>query len=364
MSKKAVSSHREISTQQQLTIGIDLGDQYSHYCILDGSGAMVEEGRVRSTPEAFTKHFMDGTVARIAMEAGSHSQWASRLLQEFGHEVMVADPRKIPGITGSNKKSNRNDAEKLAHYARFGQELLSPIHHRSEQMQADLAVFRVREQFVKTRTMTINAARGIVKSFGCRLPKCSSSYFVQRCRDMIPEMGRTALEPLFEQIALLNAAIKRSDQQIEELAREKYREAAVLRSVHGVGPICSLGFVLTLGDPSRFRQSRMAGCYLGLRPGRSQSGNSDPQLGITKAGDSFLSKVLVQCAHRILGPWGPDSLLRRWGLRLADRGGKNGKKRAIIAVARKLSVLLHKLWVTQKPYDPFYGCPQAIANAQ
>jgi transposase len=115
-----------------------------------------------------------------------------------------------------------------------------------------------------------------------------------------------------------------------------------------------LTFVLTLGDEARFRCSRDVGCYLGLRPKRSQSGERDPQLGITKAGNVYLRSLLIECANHILRPHGRDSALRQWGLSLATRGGKQAKNKAVVAVARKLAVLLHHLGTTQQPYVPFY----------
>jgi transposase len=167
---------------------------------------------------------------------------------------------------------------------------------------------------------------------------------------------------MLDQIAMLTEQIQGFDQRIEHMAESKYPETKVLRGVKGVGALTAMSFV-TVGDAKRFRKSRDVGCYLGLRPRRSQSGERDPQLGITKAGNRPLRATLVQCAQYVLGPFGPDSALRRWGLTLAQRGGKNAKKRASVAVARKLAVLLHRLWVTQKPYEPFYGLPTGAVPA-
>jgi transposase len=341
-----------------LTIGIDLGDRFGHYCILDQKGVVVEEGRVKMTRKEVTVHFQRLAAARIAMEAGTHSGWVSRLLESFGHEVLVANVCETPGISHSHRKSDPVDAEKLARYARVDPRLLSPIRHRTEEAQHDLVLIRVRERFIAARTMFINAARGIVKSLGYRLPGCGADTFAKRCRLHLPARVADILAPLLNQVASLTEQIKQYDALIEQLAESKYPETLVLQGVSGVGALTALSYVLTLGDPTRFTKSRDVGCYLGLRPRRSQSGQHDPQLGITKAGNRYLRKTLVQCAQHILGPLGRDSALRRWGQRLAARGGKNAKKRAIVAMARKLAVLLHRLWVTQKPYDPFYGVSQ------
>lgn len=337
------------------TIGIDLGDRWGHYCIVDRKGVVVEEGRVKMTRKEVAVHFQRLPAARIAMEAGTHSGWVSRLLEGFGHEVLVANVCDMPSISHSNKKSDVVDAEKLARYARVDPRLLSPIHHRTEEAQHDLVLIRVRERFIAARTMLINAARGIVKTLGYRLPTCGADFFAKRCRIHLPTTVAEILTPLLNQVASLTVQIKQYDVLIEQLADTKYPETRVLQGVGGVGALTALSYVLTLGDPTRFAKSRDVGCYLGLRPRRSQSGEHDPQLGITKAGNRYLRKTLVQCAQHILGPLGQDSALRRWGQKLAARGGKNAKKRAIVAMARKLAVLLHRLWVTQKPYDPFFG---------
>jgi len=163
---------------------------------------------------------------------------------------------------------------------------------------------------------------------------------------------RDALDPLLGEIESLNERIREYDRRIEQIATEVYPQVALLKQVKGVGTLIALTFVLTLDDPHRFRRSRDAGCFVGLRPGRRNSGMSQLQLHISKEGDRYLRTMLVQGAQYILGPFGQDSDLRRWGLRLAERGGKNAKKRAIVAVARKLAVLLHKLWVSGEVYEP------------
>jgi transposase len=200
-----------------------------------------------------------------------------------------------------------------------------------------------------------------VKPCGHRLPICSTESFAGRCRTDLAANLLDIAEPLLKQIELASEQIILCDRRIEELANKAYSETKALRKIPGVGALTALTFVLTLADKGRFSQSRDVGCYLGFRPRRNQSGDSDPQLGITKAGDQYLRKLLVQSAHYVLGHYGPDSALRRWGLQICGRGGKNAKKRAIIAVARKLSVLLHRLWVTQAEYIPFYEMEKKAA---
>ena len=335
------------------TVGIDLGDKFSHYCLLGSEGELIEEGRFRTTREGLASHFEGLPNMRVALETGTHSAWVSQLLTALGHDVIVANAGQIPAITGSDKKTDANDAENLARFARFDPKLLHPITHRDKEKQIDLTVIRLRAKLVEVRTTLINTVRSTVKSFGSRLPRCIADAFADKCQPALPAELRTMLQPLLCQIGDLTKSIKSYDASVEKIATEKYPEAGILRTVPGVGPIASLAFVLTIGNKERFETSRDVGAYLGLRPKRSQSGACDPQLRITKAGDSYLRKTLVQCAHYIIGPLGPDTALRQWGLRLAGRGGKNGKKRAITAVTRKLSVLLHRLWVTRERYCPF-----------
>jgi transposase len=202
------------------------------------------------------------------------------------------------------------------------------------------------------RTALINTARGLAKSYGERLPSCASYHVCEELAGSLPVALQAALGPLLGEIDSLTERIREYDEQLEQMSRERYSEVALLKQVQGVGTLIALSFVLTVEDSYRFRKSRDAGCYVGLRPKRRESGQSRPQLGISKEGDSYLRKLLVQGAHYILGRHGQDSDLRRWGLGLAARGGKNAKKRAVIAVARKLAVLLHKLWISRERYEP------------
>jgi transposase len=233
-------------------------------------------------------------------------------------------------------------------------ELLSPVHHRSPQAQADLAVLRSRDAIVRCRTLLINHARDLVKASGSRLPSCSADSFAHKVASDIPELLQPALAPLLDSIASLTQQIQAYDRTNEELCSERYPETKLLQKVSGVGSLTSLAFILTLENPDRFHKSREVGPALGLVPRRDQSGDQDPQLRITKTGDAYLRRLLVGSAQYILGPFGPDCDLRRWGLTLAERGGKNAKKRAVVGVARKLAITLHHLWKTGEAYDPFY----------
>jgi transposase len=335
-------------------IGLDLGDKYSYLIILDQDAVVIEEARLPTSKSAFKRKFSTLPSCKIAMEVGAQSRWVSDLLRELGHEVIVANARKLRAIYANPRKGDRADAETLARLARLDPNLLSPIHHRSPQAQADLAILRSRDALVRSRTLLINHARGIAKSFGDRLPSCSANYFATKVAPSIPEPLQPALMPILETIASLSQQIRTYDRQIEALCESKYPETKLLRKVSGVGPLTALAYTLTLEDLQRFPKSRDVGPAVGLVPKRDQSGDHDPQLRITKTGNTFLRRLLVSSAQYILGPFGPDCDLRIWGLKLAERGGKNAKKRAVVAVARKLAVLLHHLWKNGEVYDPFY----------
>ena len=335
-----------------LTVGLDLGDRSSFYCVLDEAGDVLLEQRLSTTPKAIKEIFGAMPRSRIALETGTHSPWVSRLLSELGHEAIVAHARSVRLIGESRRKDDRIDARTLARLVRIDPQLLCPVRHRSAEAQADLTVIRARAALVRTRTMLVNAARGLTKSYGERLRGCNARGMKPKAaQDLSPELKR-ALEPLLREIESVSERICEYDHLLESMMRNRYPEAERLKQIKGVGTLIALTYMLTLEDPHRFRKSRDAACYVGLQPGRRNSGQSEPQMHISKEGDPYLRTLLVQAAHHVLGPWGVDSDLRRWGMKLAGHGGKRGKKRAVIAVARKLAVLLHRLWVSGDVYMP------------
>jgi len=336
----------------RLTVGVDLGDQWSQYCILGLEGETLAEGQLRTTKQDVSEFFEALNAARVVLEVGTHSAWIREVIHSYGHEVLVANPRLMEGSKRRKRKNDRIDANKLARLGRVDPQSLHPMQHRSAEVRQDLVMLRARDALVAARTELINATRGLVKSMGTRLPKCSSPSFAQKVEEAVPAEIREALLPLVRMTAELSDCIKGYDEKIEKLASEKYGHTALLRQVKGVGPITALAYVLTLENPERFVKSRDVGPYLGLVPKQEDSGESQPQLGISKAGDTMVRRLLVGSAQYILGPFGPDTDLRRYGLRLCERGGKNAKKRAAIAVARKLAVLLHRLWASGEVYEP------------
>jgi transposase len=341
-----------ITTGSGWTIGLDLGDRFTEGRVVDESGEVVEAFRVRTTEPALSSRLASFARCRVVLEVGTHSPWVSRVVAVQGHEAIVANPRRVRLIAENDSKSDGVDAELLARLGRVDPALLKPIVHRGVEAQRDRILIQTRDGFVRARTQLVNQVRGFAKALGTRVPTSSTEAFAKRVRATTPMDLFPGLTTLLETIEQLTAAIREMDQEVERLCRERYPETEFLRQVPGVGPITALYYVLTIEDPSRFAKSRSVGAYVGLRPRQRDSGEQQPQLRITKAGDRLLRRLLVSAAHYILGPFGPDTDLRRSGLRMAARGGSAAKKRAIVAVARRLAVLLHRLWVTGEAYEP------------
>ena len=341
-----------ITGDDRLTIGLDLGDRSTEGRVLDASGEVIEAFRVRTTEPALSSRLSSFPPSRVVLEVGTHSPWVSRVVARLGHEAIVANPRRVRLIAENDAKSDGVDAELLARLGRVDPSLLKPIAHRGEQAQRDRLRIQTRDGLVRARTQLVNQVRGFAKALGTRVPSSSTEAFPKRVRATTPMDLFPGLDALLETIERLTATIRQMDREVERLCRERYPETGALRQVPGVGPITALYYVLTIEDPSRFAKSRSVGAYVGLRPKQRDSGDQQPQLRITKAGDRLLRRLLVSAAHYILGPFGPDTDLRRAGLRMAERGGNAAKKRAIVAVARRLAVLLHRLWVTGEAYEP------------
>ena len=343
------------------TVGIDLGDRKSVLCRLNQAGEVVERRTFASTPEGIERYFRGAPHARIVMEVGTHSPWISRLLQELGHEVIVANPSKIRrGRT--RRKSDRIDAEWLARQGRADPKLLWPITHRGERAQADLVLMKTRDVLVKSRSMFVSHVRGSVKSLGGRIPSCSTESFHRTAPQHIPDVLRSILAETIEEIRRLTQRIYAIEREIQKKIDEEYPEARAMQQIKGVGPITALSFALVVEDPSRFGKRRSVGAYMGLVPHLEDSGEQESELRISKAGNELCRKYLVQAAHYVLGPFGPDCDLRQWGMQMVGGSqSKKVKKRAVVAVARKLSVLMLTLWVSGKRYEPLFNTQQRRA---
>ena len=320
----------------------------------------MKTAAVATTSGAIEHYFGGRPRCRVVLEVSTHSPWVSRQLEELGHEAVVANASEVYGRVRRKRRNDKLDAEFLARQGRADVELLHPIRHRSAEAQQDLALLRARDQLVRVRSGLISHVRGAVKSLGGRIVKCSAEAFAKRAAGQLPETLRPVLTPLLELIADLTKRIDGMDGQVEQIA-QAHPEALRLQQIRGVGPLTAVAYVRAVEDPHRFRHSRQAGAFFGLVPKLDESSGSCPQLRITKAGDPLVRRYLVSAARYILGPHAQDSDLRRYGEAIAARGGNNAKKRAAIAVARKLAVLLHRLWVSNAAYEADWSQKQRAA---
>jgi len=334
------------------TLGIDLGDRRSSYCLVAMSGEILEEGQVATTRPSLTGFFQGQQPCRIVLEACGHVHWIAQLASAAGHEVVVANPRELRLISQGGRKSDRNDARTLARLGRIDAELLRPVKLRGADCRASRALLHARDQLVRTRAKLVSFVRGQVKCFGGRIPTCSTSAFRRKAVGHVPEPIQDVVAPLLEILEQLTKKIRDFDHQIERLCKQRHPQTGVLRQVRGVGPVLALAYAATIEDPARFTSSRTVGNYVGLAPGQYASGAKTPELRISKRGDRLTRRLLVNAAAYILGPFGPDCDLRRYGGRIARGGAQRDKARARIAVARKLACLLHHLWRTASVWNP------------
>ena len=274
-------------------------------------GETLIEGQLPMTKETVSEFFQGLPAARVVIEVGTHSAWVREVISSYGHEVLGANPRLMEGSKRRKRKNDRIDANKLARLGRTDPQSLHPVQHRSPEVRQDLVILRARDALVAVRTELINTTRGLVKSVGARLPKCASPSFPKKVEESLPMEIRESLLPLVHLVAAISDSIQEYDEQVEKLGSEKYGHTKLVRQVTGVGPVTALAYVLTLENPKRFAKSRDVGPYLGLVPNQEDSGDIQPQLGISKAGDTMLRRLLVGSAHYISGPFGPDTDLRR-----------------------------------------------------
>lgn len=341
-----------------MVFGLDVSDKSTSWCVMrKRSDEVVAEGTVKTTAKGLERLLGATKRSRVVLEVGKHSPWMRETIEDLGHEVVVANPRKMPQISRSSRKTDRNDAKILALLGRAGKKLLHPVTHRSSQARQDLNVMRARDQLVQQRTALISLARGMAKTNGTPLPGCSSRAFAKKVAGVVPAELAPSLGPIVALIGSLTETIREYEKTLEEITETRYPQSEALRAIGGVGLLTSLAFVLVIDDPHRFRRSRTVGAYLGLVPRLNESGDRRIQGNITHEGDALLRRLLVQSAHYVMGPFGPKCALRRFGERIVARGGERAKRRAVIAVARKLSVLMHHLWVTGEEYEPDRDLP-------
>ena len=344
------------------TIGMDLGRSKSNFCIYGDDRERAEEGELRSTREVVAAFFDRQPPSRVVMEACGPCRWIAEEAVQAGHEVVVANPREFRVILTSHKKSDRNDARVLGEFGQFKPELLHPVKLRGTKCQAARTLLSSRGQVIAMRTELICVVRSAIADLGVEIgPTGASKNFHKYLEGKIPSVLSAALEPLLSVLESIDDAVNTFDRSIDHVSKEHFTETALLRQVHGVGPIIALTFVVTIEDAGRFKRSRDVGAFAGLVPRSRASCDATPELSITKRGDAALRKALVNAATYIVGPRGEECDLQRWGRKLQDRGGQRSKAKARIAVARKLAVILHRLMLTGEVYNPNHNQEKAAA---
>lgn len=339
--------------QFRTIIGVDLGDRKHHVCITDKDGNILSENTILNTRDHLERLAKEYPGALFAIEVGTHSPWVSRLLEANDCSCLVANARKLRAIYTNERKCDELDARMLAKLARVDPDLLSPIQHGTEEHQRHRLAITLRDTLVRQRVNIISSIRFSLKSLGIRLNGCSTPAFASKCRQQLRDpLLLSVIEPSLKALDELNQRIKEFDMEIVRIAEQHHPHTKLLQQIPGVGPLTSLSYVLAIGDPASFADPRDAAAYIGLVPRRDQSGKTDKQLPISKSGNREVRRLLVQSAQYIMGRFGPDCDLKRQGLKLAAKGGRSAKKKAVIAIARKLAVLLLVLWKTAGDYEP------------
>jgi transposase len=333
-------------------IGMDMGDKNHKAIGLSESGEIISREEVPCTAEGVSSYLGRHPGALLAIETGTHCRWVSKLGLDLGHEVLVGNARKLRMIWDSSRKNDWRDAEMLAKVARTDRSLLHPVALRDDGDQSLMRLVKSRDVLVRSRTRIVSHIRGFCKSEGARLPKCSAESFARLEREVCPSV-RPVVKPLFAVLRELCKKIALYDKMIADAVKRLHgEEAALLEPIAGVGPVTAAAFLAAVGDVQAFGSARDAGPYFGLVPRQDQSGGTDRQLRISKEGNGIVRRLLVTAANYIMGPFGADCELRRHGMKIAERGGKNAMKRAKVAVARKLAVLMLAILRGKSSYRP------------
>lgn len=352
--------------KEHITIGMDLGNKKHAVCALDAKGTILFRTEVPNNPESLEGFFREQAGATVAMETGLCCRWISTLARAQGCRVLVGNARKLAAIWQSKRKNDRNDALLIARLARADPELFHPVELRDDEHHAMVQIIRLREQAVGSRTALVNSIRGTCKARGVFLPVCDASCFHKAAKELLEGDLARLVAPLLGILEVLRESIRDYDRMLESYAREHFaKETDLLRTIPGCGPITACAFVAHVGNPSRFQKARSAGPNFGLTPAQEQSGETDAPRRISKAGSSLVRHLLMTAANYILRESSPDTALKRHGLRICARGGKVARRKAKVAVARKLAVTMLAMLKTGRPYeDKKAGKTPAVKTAE
>ena len=325
-------------------VGLDVSLNEVAICVVDADGKVVREGAVPSEPEAIMAWLERhrGNIETVGLEIGGISRWLHGELTRSGLPAVCIDPRRLRALTKTMAvKTDRNDARAIAHVVRAG--WYRPIHIKSERSQRMKMLLTNRRQLLMRAVDLENAIRGTLRVFGVRLSgRIGGAHFERRATETLAD--HPELAPMVRPMLVACAALRAQCAVLHKTMLDAVKEDRVCRllmTAPGVGPLTAITFVTTIDDPSRFRRSRNVGAHLGLTPRKYASGETDHNGGISKHGDPWLRTTLHQAALVLLTRTGRWCALKAWGMRVAQR---RGLRRAIVATARKLAVVLHRMW--------------------
>lgn len=349
-----------MNAHDSITIGLDLGNTFNKAVGLDAGGRVLFQEDLRNDPEAMEAFFNAHPGATVGMETGTHCRWIAALAAACGCEPVVGNARQLRLVFKSSRKNDWKDALKIAQICRADKSLFHPVTLRDDEHHRLYQLVRQRALLVGQRTQLVNAVRGFCKAGGVRLPKCDARSFASRAASLLPEGTRRDLKPLLDALAGLAAQIAAADAILEEYLDKHFpRESALLQTVPCVGPVTGAAFIALVPDPHRFRSAREAGPYFGLVPKQDQSGETDRPCEITREGNMLMRTMLVNVANLILRDAAPDTALKRFGLRLCGRGGgKVARRKAKVALARKLAVVMLAMLRSGEPFRMAEAAPQ------
>ena len=332
--------------------GIDVSLECSSVCLVDGMGKILREAKVASEPEALIAWFRSQgmVLERIGLEAGPLSQWLYAALREAGLAVELLETRHVrDAFKAMPVKSDRNDARGIAQLMRLG--WFRPVHCKSIEAQETRAILTARKLLQSKLRDIENSLRGVLRGFGLKVGSTTERTFAERIRELVA--GHPGLEVVARALLEAHAVLRREfdslDKQVQRLARS-HPQAKLLMTTPSVGPIVALTYASAVDDPKRFRSSKATGAHFGLTPKKYQSGETDYTGRISKIGDASVREALYQAAHVMLTkPVRNCSALKSWAMRIARRAGM---RKAKVALARKLAVILHRMLADTKPFNP------------
>jgi len=334
----------------EVFVGLDVSLRSVAMCVLSPDGELIEELSLPCEVDDITGHLQAKPylVKRIGFEAGTMSQTLFHGLTAEGFDVVCMEARQVASaLSAMRNKTDKTDARGIAHILRAG--WYQPVHMKSRESHEIRALLTARKTLLSKCIDLENEIRGLFKAFGIRLPApLRRWHFDEAVREIIEgdEALSFALLPMLEVRAVLFKAFMEMERRVGAVARHD-DVCLLLMTAPGVGPVTALSFKAAIDDPSRFKSSRLVGSHFGLTPRRFQSGEKDNTGRISKAGDRGVRSALYTAANSLLLRTTRGSPLKSWGMKLLRT---KGRKRALVAVARKLAVILHRMWVTNEPY--------------